>query len=396
MNPLVITGVGAVAHQVVGRAAFAKALAERPIAHCAPPTLFEPAKWPGSVVCEANDFDPTPILGDKGLRNIDRLTKFFLVSARQALEDAGLRKDAQWLHGEGRRAGVCASTAYGSLESMVELHRVALLESPRYLNPAKFPNTVINAALGYVSIWEDLRALNATVCNGNCGALDSVLVAETFLASERADVIVVGGAEAMHEGLFLAFARLEALAGQQELWQPGDSKNSRGMRLGEGSVMLVLEREQSARDRGASSDVRIIGFGTSFEPPPNEVTLVHLSAGAIAQAISLALDDANVDAGDIDAVISSANGYGAYDRAEHAALAEVFERELPRAYCKHTFGETLGAGGAFALASAHAVLSGVTPAARSATSWPSAIKRVLLTSVGFYGNASAVVVERSS
>lgn len=395
MNPLAITGIGAVAHQLVGHNQFRDTVRERKFAHFASPTLFDQAKWPGSLVCEANDFDATPVLGDKGLRNIDRLTRMFLVSARHALEDAGLRKDAQWVHGSGPRAGVCASTAYGSLESMVELHRVALLESPRYLNPAKFPNTVINAALGYVSIWEDLRALNATVCNGNCGALDAVLVAETFLASGRADAIVVGGAEAMHEGLFLAFARLEALAGEGQEWLPGNTQKSRGMRLGEGSAMLVLERPDSAAARGADASVQIIGFGTAFEPPPNEVMLVHLSSQAIARAMNSALEDAGVSAKDIDVVVSSANGYPAYDRAEAAAIGQVFGTDVPLAFCKQSFGETLGAGGAFALATGHAILQGTTPAARSEGAWPTAVKRVLLTTVGFYGNASAVVIERS-
>ncbi len=394
MNPLVITGIGAVSQQVVGHGQLVDAIRDRTFARCASPTLFDPLKWPGSLVCEANDFDPTPVLGDKGLRNIDRLTRMFLVSARQALEDAGLRKETQWLHGSGPRAGVCASTAYGSLESMVELHRVALLESPRYLNPAKFPNTVINAALGYVSIWEDLRALNATVCNGNCGALDAILVAETFLASDRADVIVVGGAEAMHEALFLAFARLEALAADGQDWAPGNLQKSRGMRLGEGSAMIVLEREEFARSRGADASIRITGFGTSFEPPPSEVMLVHLSVRAIERAIQSALEDAGVTADQIDVVVSSANGYPAYDRAEAQAIEKVFSRKVPLAYAKQSFGETLGAGGAFGLAMGHAVLKQIVPAARNEAAWPAEPKRILVTCVGFYGNASAVVVQR--
>ncbi len=54
--------------------------------------------------------------------------------------------------------GISSATAYGSLDAIAELNRVAELEDPRYINPQRFPNTVINAAAGYVSIWEGLHA----------------------------------------------------------------------------------------------------------------------------------------------------------------------------------------------------------------------------------------------
>ena len=396
MTPLVITGLGAVAQGLVGRAGFEGATRDREVGSFRAPTLFDESKWPGARVLEATDFDPAPVLGDKGLRNLDRLTRFFLVAARNALEDAGLKREGQWTAGaEGRRAGVCASTAYGSLESMVELHRVALLESPRYLNPAKFPNTVINAALGYVSIWEDLRAVNATVCNGNCGALDAVLVAESFTSTDRADVLLIGGAEAMHEALYLAFHRLEAMATDGQPFAPGDER-SRGMRLGEGSVMLTLERESYARSRGASTRVRVTGYGTAFEPPASEVMIVNLSADAIERAVALALADANVQPSDIDAVVSASNGYAAYDRAERVALGKVLAQPKPRALTKRAFGETLGAGGAFALGTAYVALDkNIVPAAHDSAAWPAHARRLLVLSAGFYGNATAVIVERA-
>ena len=90
---------------------------------------------------------------------------------------------------------------------LAELNRVAKLEDARYINPAKFPNTVANSASGYVSIWEDIRALNVAVSDGNCGALDAFACADIYLDTDRADALLVGGAEAMSEALFLAFHR---------------------------------------------------------------------------------------------------------------------------------------------------------------------------------------------
>ena len=95
-----------------------------------------------------------------------------------------------------------------------------------------------------MSIWEDLRALNVSVSDGNCGALDAVACADVFLEQGRADALLVGGAEAMSEALFLAFHRLGALG--------REARRRRAALLGEGAALLALERAGRARARGAT------------------------------------------------------------------------------------------------------------------------------------------------
>jgi 3-oxoacyl-(acyl-carrier-protein) synthase len=397
VTSLAITGLGIVAPAAMNREALFDALRNgdaRAKAAFGPAATFDGALYGGACITEIQTFDPTPVLGDKGLRNLDRVTKLFLVAARGVLEDSGIKQGSEFKHYAGPRVGVCASTAYGSLEAMMELDRVAVLENPRYLNPSKFPNTVINSALGYVSIWDDLRALNATVCNGNCGGLDSVLLAETYVASGRADAILVGGAEAMHEALYMAFDRLDSLATLDRKYAPGDA-SSQGMRLGEGSVLLSLERDTDAKSRSAKVWAHIVGYGTSFEPPDSEALLVHMDVDAIARSIEFALADAGVAAKEVDLVVSCVDGVAQYDKAEAEALARVFGDRVGVVAPKMLFGETLGASGAFGMAAGVAYLNGV-PAAplRLRGEVPDAPKCVLVTAVGFYGNASAVVLQR--
>ena len=161
------------------------------------PTVLDPEKFPEAHGAEVWGFEPKEHLGPKGHRNFDRLTKYLIVAGKLALESAGVKKDGEFVSAlKPEQVGVCSSTAYGSLDSITELNLVAELEDPRYINPARFPNTVINAAAGYVSIWEDLRAPNATIVDGNCGALDAVLSCETHLAHRRADAFLVGGGDA--------------------------------------------------------------------------------------------------------------------------------------------------------------------------------------------------------
>lgn len=339
-----------------------------------PVSSFEASGYPEPPrIVEVPAFDPTKWLGDKGLRTLDRLTKLLVVAARICLHDAGFKKDNAWTSLGPETVGLCCSNAYGSLEAISELDRVAKLEDARYINPAKFPNTVSNSAAGYVSIWEDLRALNVSVSDGNCGALDAVSCADIFLASERAKALLVGGGEAMSEPLFLAFSKLGAL---------GSS------RLGEGSAFFAMEDPDAAAARGARVLGQLAGYGTSYVSNGPDV-LIQASKEAMKRAIEQALADAGVSS--VDVVASSVSGLGRFDEVELAAIDAALGASVPVAAPKSILGETLGAGGALATAASLAWLAGVAPSAlvRGA---PTSVKTVLVTALGYYGNASALVV----
>jgi 3-oxoacyl-(acyl-carrier-protein) synthase len=342
-------------------------------------TSFDASKYPDAVVSEVLGFDASRYLGEKGLRTLDRLTKLLLVSAKLAMHDGGLKKDGLFVQSSPERVGVVCSNAYGSLEAIAELDRVAVLEDARYINPAKFPNTVSNSASGYVSIWEDLQALNVTVSDGNCGALDAVACADIYLETGRADVLLVGGAEALSEGLYMAFRRLGALEGGA---------------LGEGAALFVMEPIEHATSRGASPCAEVIGYGTAFVPPAGEASLFHASSEAMGRAIASALSDAEIDAKAVDVVASSVSGIHAFDTEELAAIQERLGSDVAIAAPKALFGETLGAGGAMAMAAAVAWMRGAHPTPIVRGTLRAHVGTVLVTSMGFYGNASAVIMRR--
>lgn len=397
MRPLAITGLGLVTPIGVGWDAFRAGLADfeasRESVFRTGSSVLEPAGLAEAQVAEAWGFDPTEFLGSKGLRNFDRLTCFLLVAAKLSLEGAGLKRDGEHVVLDPERVGVCSATAYGSLEAINEVVQIAELEDPRFLNPNRFPNTVINSAAGYVSIREDLRAPNITVVDGNCGALDAVLTAETHLANDRADAFIVGGGEVLSEPLYVAFRKLEALAEGERAYRPGEPE-SRGMRMGEGAAYLCLEPEAKALARDARCHGRLTGYGNAFEPPDSEAVLVHASQLAVTRALRMALADADLSPTDIDLVCASVNGMGVFDRAELAAIEEVFGAGQPTVAFKALTGETFGASGALGMGAACAWLSGARPGPLVRGVAPEQVRRVLVLAVGFYGNVSAVVVER--
>ena len=162
MTPRLVTGLGIACALGTGSDTFFRGLVDAKRLSALPASAiasFDVSKYPDARIVEVPEFDATKYLGDKGLRTLDRLTKLLVVAARLCLHDAGIKKDNLWVALAPERVGVVCSNAYGSLEAITELDRVAKLEDARYINPAKFPNTVSNSASGYVSIWEDLRAL---------------------------------------------------------------------------------------------------------------------------------------------------------------------------------------------------------------------------------------------
>lgn len=388
MQPRAVTGLGVVSAIGIGREAFFSALEAPPMLRdrlVKPVESFDSKEYPGAAVAEISDFDPTKYLGDKGLRTLDRLTKMLVVTARLALHDAGLKRDGAFVQLSPDRVGICCSNAYGSLEAITELDRVAVLEDARYINPSKFPNTVSNSASGYASIWEDLRALNVSVSDGNCGALDAIACADIYLETDRADALLVGGAEAMSEALFLAFRRFGA---------PIVTATASTL-LGEGSALAVIEPLEKAMARDAKIYGVVTGYGTAFVAPPNDASLISASSESLERAIGNALAEANIEPSGIDVIASGMAGYPMFDEAELDAIERTIGLDVPVAAPKAFLGETLGAGGALAMAAALAWLGGAKPTPIVRGKIDRAIETVLVTSLGFYGNASAVVMRRA-
>jgi 3-oxoacyl-[acyl-carrier-protein] synthase II len=364
-----ITGYGVVSRVGIGSRDFERGMQGEPLAFV---RAADAGYEADTFVAPASNFDPKVYLGEKGLRSLDQQTKLVLAASRLALHDSGLKQDEAWRNGDAEKTGFILSTAYPSLEAIHELVRVFLLEEPRYINPNQFPNTVSNTPAGYASIWEGYRALNATVSNGNTGGIDALCLAESFLATGRAKAIVVGGADSLSPALVAGIG----LTGTK-------------ITAGEGAALLALEPEIDAVARGAEPLATILGFGssTSFT---EENSTVHLSRNALSAAIELALADAGVSVNDIDLVVS---GIGAHKKADVVEL-DAIDAHLPNAPIaapKRYLGETFGAAGTFAIASALAWREGV-PAAAMLRGGNSKPRMLLITSLGLYGNATACVV----
>lgn len=395
MRPLAITGLGVVSSLGVGWDAFRDAYVNSAEGNFSERPETVPRDPSAALrVAEVAGFDAKKYVGDKGLRANDRLTKLSLVAARLGLEHAGLKRDGAFSGAGADEVGVVASTAYGSTEAIAENNRIAKLEDPRYLNPARFPNTVINSAFGYVSIWEDLRALNVTVTNGPTGALDAVSCAGVYLEAGRARAILAGGAEASSELLWDSLHRIGALDDTARWTCDAASARGAGTRLGEAAALLALELPEAARARGARVWGEVVGYGSAFDAAEDPRHLVAPSTRALGVAIDEALRDAGLSAGDVDVVFTGLSWLPEVHECERAALASALPGVAQSAPKKRQ-GETLGASGAMALACACACFEGAPVGDVIFGEAPAQVRVAVITAMGFYGNASALVVRRA-
>lgn len=373
-HPIVVTGVGVVAPNGIGKEAFwqscfAGQSGIRPI------TLFDVSSYRCHLAGEVDQFQPQAFLGSRGLRTLDRTTCLALVAAKLALEDAGLA------HSEvpPQQIGIVLGSTMGSLRSISEFDLEGLREGARYVNPALFPNAVINSPASQVSIRFKLQGLNTTIATGFTASLDAIGYALDMLRLGRAQVLIVGGVEELCLQTFLGFYKLGLLA---------TGSRRPGTLLGEGAACLVLESRDHAVGRGATPCAEVAGYGTAF----HHASLYRHdpSAASAAEALRHALLAAEVSPEQIDYVSACANSTTACDAMERTALRTVLgdrASSVPVHAVKALVGESFSAGGALQAA----VAIGALVHQRA----PAPLQTALVQSVGFAGVSSAVVLRRA-
>jgi 3-oxoacyl-[acyl-carrier-protein] synthase II len=343
---VVITGLGIISPIGIGKEAFYEGLFKG-VSGIKPITLFDTFAYKVKTAGEVTEFSAESFLGAKGLRTLDRSTRLVSSATKLALDDANI----QISEGNARDIAVSVGSTLGSIKSISDFDREALTEGSRYVNPALFPNTVINSAASQVSIRFNIRGFNATISSGFSASLDAVNYAADFLRLGRIKIVLAGGVEELCEQLFIAFYKTGCLAGVKdasaELSCPFDLRRN-GIILGEGSVILVLEDLDSALSRGAKIYAQIKGFSTGLDKKKGLI-----------RAMQEALKKSQLSPSDIDLICAGANSSQEGDREEARAIKDVFEKDAERVYIsaiKSLTGEQYSNSGALQAAAAVAAI----------------------------------------
>ena len=331
MTPrVVVTGAGVISPIGAGIDCYGEALWK------GTSSIAPSPRFPGAVTSEFIDFNPTPWLGNKGVRVLDRGTRLLCVAAQMALSATGLLQDAA---GEGDpELGLVCGTLFGGVHSIATFDWSGLTEGPSYVSPMDFPNTVINAPAGQAAIKHKLRGVNSTICAGLASGLTAIQYAAEFLRFGRAHYLMAGGMEEVCDEAALGFNKL-GLASRSGAARPFATDRD-GTVAGEGAALWMLETEETANARGAAAWFEICGFGSTHD----------LRAEGASAAIEQALEESGIGPDDIACIIAGANGSQFWDAMEARALCNVFGEHLgsiPVSAPKAATGETMGASGAF-------------------------------------------------
>lgn len=306
--------------------------------------------------------EPTETLERVEARRLDRCQQVALVAAREAWADAGSPEVDK------ERLAVVIGTGIGGALTLLGQDDVLEEKGHRRVSPLTIPMLMPNGPAATVGLALGAQAgVHAPVSACASGA-EAIAWGRDILLANRADVVVVGGAEACIHPLPLAgFSQMQALSTRNDepeaASRPFD-KGRDGFVLGEGAGVLVLERAEYAQARGARVHSRLVGTGMTADafhiaaPDP-------VGAGA-ARAIRQALADAGLEPADIGHVNAHATSTPVGDTAEAAAIRDGIGDHPLVTSTKSMTGHLLGAAGAVeAIATLLAIRDGMVPPTRN-------------------------------
>jgi len=286
--------------------------------------------------------EPTDHLDRVQARRLDRCQQMALLAAREAWADAG-SPDV-----DPERLAVVVGTGVGGARTMLGQDDVLEERGPGRVSPLTVPMLMPNGPAATVGLELHARAGVHTPVSACASGSEGISLALDLLRAGRADVVVAGGAEACIHPLPMAgFARMRAMSTRNDdperASRPWD-KGRDGFVLGEGAGLLVLERAESAKARGAHIYAILAGAGVTNDS--FDMVLPQPEGKLAASAIRLALRDAGIDAAEIGHVNAHATSTPTGDIAEAGAILTALGDGAAVAGTKSMTGHMLGAAGA--------------------------------------------------
>jgi nodulation protein E len=304
---------------------------------------------------EVTGYDPVKHFEGGKDAYIDRFAQFSVVAAREAMRNSGLELTQEMRE---RSAIVCGSAVGGqaAIESGFE---DLWVQGRGRVHPLTIPKTMANAGASHIAMDLGMSGPTYTVSTACSSANHAIGQAFRLVRDGEADVAMTGGSEAMFTiGMLKAWEAMRVIA--PDTCRPF-SKDRRGMILGEGGAMMVLEPMDAAKARGAKIFAEICGFGMTADAH-------HLTQPAVhgpARAMRGALREAGLEPEAIGYINAHGTGTPGNDPVESSAIREVFGAHADKigvSSTKSMHGHALGAAGALeAIATILALYHGILP-----------------------------------
>lgn len=286
--------------------------------------------------------EPTATLTRVQARRLDRSEQVALVAAREAWAHAGSPQV------EPERLGVVIGTGVGGAVALLDQDDLLETEGLRKVSVMTIPMLMPNGPAATVGLELGARAGVHAPTSACASGSEAIATAYRMIAMGDADVVVCGGAEACITAITLAgFSQMRAMSTRNEdptsASRPFDADRD-GFVIGEGSGIVVLEREEFAAARGATVLGRLVGYGMSSDA--HHITASPADGEGQARAMATALRRAGATGADVGHVNAHATSTPIGDAAEFASITRAVGDHAVVTAPKSTLGHTLGAAGA--------------------------------------------------
>ena len=330
-----------------------------------PITRFDVSRFTTRFGGAVAGFDCGDYLSSKDARKMDAFMHYGVAASCQAIADAGVEVTSSNAH----RIGVAVGAGIGGIETIERNFRAFLDadESPRKISPFFIPGSIINMISGHVSIQYGMTGPNLSLVTACTTATHSIGIAARCIQYGDADVMVAGGAEMATTALGLGgFCSARALSTRNDeperASRPWD-RDRDGFVLGDGAGCVVVEEYEHARARGARMYGELVGFGMSADA--HHITAPPEDGDGARRCMLNALQDAGVNADEVDYINAHGTSTPLGDKAESTAIRRAFGAHADRVAVSSTksmTGHLLGAaGGVEAVFCLLAMRDGVLP-----------------------------------
>jgi nodulation protein E len=355
MRRVVITGMGCIAAS--GHTADACWAAMRDGKSGIGPVVNMPTEMLNvRIAAEVRGYDPLAHFEEKRLALLDRVTQFALIAAREAIAQSGLafRQD-----GLGDRTAVIIGSGVGGQNTLDDSYKRLYLEKNTRCHPLTIPRLMINAPASHITMEFGITGPAFVVGSACSSANHAMAQALHMIRSGLVDAAVTGGTEAcLTVGTMKGWEAMRVMA--FDTCRPF-SRDRRGMVLGEGAGIYVLETLERARARGATILAELAGAGMSSDAGD----IVAPSEQGAARAVSAALADGGIALDQVDYINAHGTGTPINDATETRTIRRVFGADAERLWIwstKAVHGHGLGAAGALELiAVIGAIMHGIVP-----------------------------------
>jgi 3-oxoacyl-[acyl-carrier-protein] synthase II len=309
-------------------------------------TKFDASEFATQIASEVKGFDPLRFLEKKDVKKMDVFIQYAIAAAQFAMDDSGLKVTPE----KAPRVGVFIASGIGGFTTIEREHKALLAGGPRKISPFFIPSAIINLAAGQVSIRFGAKGPNSATCTACSASAHAIGDAFEVIVRGDADAMIAGGSEAAITPMGIGgFGALRALSTRNDAPQRASrpfDKDRDGFIVGEGSGVVILERYDDAKRRGARIYAELVGYGMSADA--YHITAPSEDGDGAFRVMRAAIARAGIEPSRVNYINAHGTSTPHGDRVETVAIKRCFgahATKLAVSSTKSMTGHLLGAAG---------------------------------------------------